>query len=112
MSAEPTEPTWLLPLIVALLGSSSWFGYEFATATLRPCQSSFEGGCGYGKVFVGALSFLCALTSSWSAVTTAIIAKKRIIPPGLVWLITSLALPGALYAAYCAYVVIEYLHRT
>jgi hypothetical protein len=111
MNDEPTEPTWLLPLTVAVLAASSWYGYQYGAATLRPCGSAFEGGCGSAKVFAGPLSFLCAIVSARSAIAAAGMAKRRIIPLGLVWMIAALALPGTFYAIYCLYVFIEYLGR-
>jgi hypothetical protein len=111
MSDERTEQSWLLPLTVAVLAVSSWYGYQFGAATLRPCSSSFEGGCGNAKMLAAPLSFLCAIISASSAAATASMAKKRGIPTGLVWLISAISLPGVIYAMYCVYVLLEYVNR-
>jgi hypothetical protein len=56
-----------LAAMLAAYGLIMWFVVETAFAIHKPCVSDFEGGCGYGKIWGGALSWLAA----WVAIFLA-----------------------------------------
>ena len=98
--------TWLWLIVALAFVFFSWWAYTFASVAFRPCESNFEGGCGYAKALDALLSVICALLSSGCAVALAAIARDRLAPRGLVWLVGSLALPGTVYTVYCLYLLL------
>ena len=108
--------TQKLALAVALAAYAvmGWFFIELAISVHTPCKSDFEGGCSYGKVWAGALSWLAA----WAAVSPAagVAAFSSAVPrfkTALIGLSVLLAAPPFAYVIYGIYkiapVVVELL---
>jgi hypothetical protein len=93
----------LLAYIASMSATTIW-----ATAILKPCKDSFEGGCGYGQFWAGILSFFTAIISAALAVAIVSILKNHQSTKHKVvgaWLL--LALPVG-YLLYCLYMISTY----
>ena len=59
-SQRPSAPGLAFAVALVLYCVAAWFSADLAIAVHKPCASDFEGGCGHGKVWAGALSWLAA----------------------------------------------------
>jgi hypothetical protein len=84
----------------------AWFATNAAIAAHSPCITDFEGGCGYGKAWAGALSWLAACIAISPAI--GIGASALVIPRFKACLIAAsvvLASPPVAYVLYGIYKV-------
>lgn len=107
MPSVPPSPgkrgTALAATIAAYI-AVAWFATDAALAVHTPCASDFEGGCGYGKVWAGVLSWFAA----WAAVGLAVgigafAGVMQRFKVALIGAAAILALPPAAYVVYGLY---------
>ncbi|CAN7568764.1 hypothetical protein LJR129_004135 [Acidovorax sp. LjRoot129] len=105
-SQNSSVPKFTLAFLFILYCATASFAAKLAIAVHTPCASDFEGGCGHGKVWAGALSWLAACAAIGMAVGIA--AFSSAVPPYRLALILAaavLALPCIAYVLYGLYMV-------
>jgi hypothetical protein len=105
-SQRPSAPGLALATAFILYCAAAWFSADLAIAVHKPCASDFEGGCGYGKVWAGALSWLaaCAAVAMAGCIATFSSAMLRF-KSALTLTAAVLACPFIAYVLYGLYQV-------
>ena len=68
------SPSSRVAITLAAYAAVCWFFVDAAIATHKPCTTDFEGGCSYGKVWIGAISWLAACAAVALAIAVGFFA--------------------------------------
>ena len=102
------------PLVLAgsLYAVTAAAAARWAIAIHTPCKSNFEGGCGYGLMWAGILSFFAAWTAVGAAAILFAVAPSFESKKIKRWIKICAGIligPPALYIGYCIWSIAAFL---